>query len=55
MLRGGGVGVCAKPTLADGDYAQVRKYKSANAKLHTNAKPRTKKSRRAVELSPDSD
>ena len=45
MLRGGGVGVCAKPTLADGDYAQVRKYKSANAKLHTNAKPRTNKSR----------
>ena len=43
MLRGGGVGVCAKPTLAD--YAQVRKYKSANAKLHLNAKPHKNKSR----------
>ena len=45
MLRGGGVRVCAKPTLADVDYAQVRKYKSANAKLHLNAKPHKNKSR----------
>ena len=45
MLRGGGVGVCAKPTVADGDCAQVRKYKSANAKLHLNAKPHKNKSR----------